>query len=105
MAMSMFGSLLVFLSVGTTGSTDLVSVIDAQSYFKSRDIEVKPEKMLELAGKTPTDAKEEIAQLLAIRWLGEHPGEVKKTKARKVRKARDLPAIMPASPWPGSTAK
>jgi len=35
-------------------------------------------KMIELAGKEPIDAKTGIAQLLAIRWLGEHAHEVKK---------------------------
>jgi hypothetical protein len=73
------------LMAGFTGPVDLVSVIDAQHYFKSRQIAMKPEKLLELAAKSPTGAKEEIAQLLAIRWLGAHPAAVK-----KIENAREI---------------
>ncbi len=39
--------------------------------------------MIELAGKDPTEPKTQVAQLLALRWLGAHPEEAKKSdKAR-----------------------
>jgi hypothetical protein len=76
------------LGVGGSGATDLVSLLDAPQYFKSRAIDVKPEGMLELAGNAPADGKGQIQQLLAIRWLGEHPDTVKKTgNARETLRA------------------
>jgi hypothetical protein len=75
-----FTMVLVLAALGTKGSTDLVSMIDAPVYFKSRSIEVRADKMLDLAAKTPEGNKEAIAQLLAIRWLGENPAVLKKTE-------------------------
>jgi hypothetical protein len=81
-------SILLLVGVGGSGATDLVSLLDAPQYFKSRAIDVKPERMLELAGKAPADGKEQVQQLLAIRWLGEHPDTVKKTgNARETLRA------------------
>jgi hypothetical protein len=67
------------VGLGGNGAKDFVSLLDAPQYFKSRGIEMKVEKMLELAGKTPADGKEQVQQLLAIRWLGEHADTIKKT--------------------------
>jgi hypothetical protein len=73
--------ILFMLGVGGIGiPNDLVSYIDPESYFRSRQVTVTVEKMLELAGKQPTDAKGQVARLLAIRMLGEEPDEVKKEK-------------------------
>jgi hypothetical protein len=72
-------AMLMMVGVGGNGTLDLVSLLDPPQYFKSRGIEVKPEKMLELAGKSPAGGKEAVGQLLAIRWLGEHADVVKKT--------------------------
>jgi hypothetical protein len=69
---------LVMLGVGGGGSQDLVSLVDAKPYFKSRGIAMRAEKLAALAGKAPTDGKEAVVQLLAIRWLGEHPDVAKK---------------------------
>ena len=81
---SLWGMLLVILGGGSY-TTDLVSLIDAEGYFKARQVEVQISSMAELAGKDATESKEEIAQLLAIRWLGEHAEEVnKEKKAREV---------------------
>src|SRR5262245_4151009 len=78
---SSFSGILMMLALtGGTGSTDLISFVDGPDYFKAREIEVKLEKMVELAAKTPEDGKDSVAQLLAIRWLGDHPAEVKKAK-------------------------
>jgi hypothetical protein len=60
--------LLLLLSVGGT-SNDVVALIDAPAYFKSREVEISLDKMLELAQKTG-EGKSQIMQLLAIRRLG-----------------------------------
>src|SRR5262245_31213657 len=74
-------SLLIVMLFGASGvSTDSVALLDAADYFKSRAIEVKVDKLLDVAGKDPTDGKTQVAQLLAIRWLGEHPDEAKKDR-------------------------
>jgi hypothetical protein len=59
---------------------DLASLIDPADYFQSRMIEVKAGRLTELAGRDPADAKAQMAQLLAIRWLGEHPDQAKKAE-------------------------
>jgi hypothetical protein len=87
------------MGLGGNGSADLVSFIDAPLYFQSRSIEVKPEKMVELAEKAPKDQREAIGQLLAIRWLGDHGAEVKKTK-----KAREVLEQLAASSTGAGTA-
>jgi hypothetical protein len=81
--LSAFG-FMVLLSLGSGSfSNDLVSLIETESYFKSRQVDVTAATMLEFAGKDPRDGKTQIGQLLAIRWLGEHPDEAKKdTKIR-----------------------
>jgi hypothetical protein len=76
-------SILLWLPLMGGGTTDLLSFVPAQDYFKSREIEVSVDKMVELAGKGAEKDKTPVAQLLAIRWLGEHPAEAKKNK--KVR--------------------
>jgi hypothetical protein len=86
MAMEMFfmGGPVVIILMGLAGGNathDLVSLIEAPDYFKAREIEVKPETLLRLAGKTPTDAASSIHQLLAIRWLGEHAGDLRQLKS------------------------
>jgi hypothetical protein len=75
--------ILFLLALAGGGSKDLVSFVDAKDYFQARDIEVKVDKMVELAGKTPADAQASVSQLLAIRWLGDHPAEVKKAKGAR----------------------
>jgi hypothetical protein len=65
---------------GGGGANDLVSLIDADNYFKSRGIEVSVEKMVEQASKDPTEPKLQIQQLLAIRVLGDDPEEAKADK-------------------------
>jgi hypothetical protein len=77
--------LLVGLSGGAGMPSDLLSLIDPESYFRSRQVPVTVEKMLELAGKQPTDAKGRVARLLALRMLGEDPAEVKNEKAAIVK--------------------
>lgn len=51
---------------------DLASLIDADEYFQARHIAVTADRLAELAGKKPADGRDQISQLLAIRYLGEH---------------------------------
>jgi hypothetical protein len=76
-----FPAIIMLVALGSDGATDLVSMLDAPAYFKSRNIRVTTDNMMKHAGKTPSRGKEEISQLLAIRWLGEHPASVKENKA------------------------
>jgi hypothetical protein len=75
----------MLLLLGGGGGTpqDLLALIDGPRYFKARQVEVTPETMVQLAGKAPADSKQAVAQLLAIRWLGEHPDAVKKSKSAR----------------------
>jgi hypothetical protein len=81
--MMAFGAfeILILMFLGGGGlSTDLVSALDAKSYFQSRNVEVTTDKLVELATKDPTDGKTQIAQLLALRTLAEDAAKVKKAK-------------------------
>jgi hypothetical protein len=61
------------LLLGQTGpASDLLWIIDADQYFVDQSIKPDARAMLELGGRQPRDAQSEVAQLLAIRWLGEH---------------------------------
>ena len=71
---------LFLLSVGGNFSNDLVSLVDADGYLKAHNIEVKADALVELAGKQPEDPKDQVAQLLALRWLGEHPDQANQVK-------------------------
>lgn len=74
-------NLFLFLALAGGGnSSDLVSWIKAEDYFKARGVEVTPAAMVRLATQEPKDGKTSIAQLLALRWLGQHPNEVKKVE-------------------------
>jgi hypothetical protein len=68
---------------------DAASLIDPADYFQTRAVEVKVENMLELAAKDPADGATQMAQLLALRWLAQHPAE-----ARKADKARETLAAV-----------
>jgi hypothetical protein len=81
--MSWLVMLIGFAYGGTTVAPDLASLIDAEAYFKSRRIEINAGALADLAGKSQGQAKAQIEQLLAIRWLGDHADEVKKDE--KVR--------------------
>jgi len=78
-ASSWMAVLLMALGGGSV-SRDLVALVDAEDYFKAHSIEVKAEALLEMAAKEPEDAKGQVVQLLALRWLGEHPDQANKVK-------------------------
>jgi hypothetical protein len=65
------------------GPFEVTSLVDAEDYFRHREIAVDGDKLIRLAGTDPTgpeDGKGRLAQLLAIRTLGER----KEAKARKL---------------------
>jgi WD40 repeat protein len=75
--------LLILLFFGSNYSNDLLAAVDADGYFKSRRVAVSVATMIERASQRPADAKSSVAQLLAVRWLGEHPDQVRaEPKAR-----------------------
>jgi hypothetical protein len=75
--MAFLGNLLplmfLFACVANGGiRTDLLSLVEPADYFASRRVELVTRNMLELASASPTDARGEVRQLLAVRWLGEN---------------------------------
>jgi hypothetical protein len=66
---------------GGGGSLEVVSMFEAEAYFKVRGIAVSAEQLEAVASKDPSDGKKQIAQLLAIDWLGDHPKEGKTARA------------------------
>jgi hypothetical protein len=71
------------IALGGSPPPDLVSLVDDRDYFKARGVVVSLERMTELAGKGPADGRAPVAQLLALRWLGERPEEVRKSRAAR----------------------
>jgi hypothetical protein len=70
--------LLLFGSGGM--SNEFLSLLDARAYFASRKVEVSVSRMVELATREPANAKDQVSQLLALRWLAEEPAQVKRAK-------------------------
>ena len=64
--------LFVLLGFGSN-SRDVVSYLNPDDYFKSRNVETKVERLLELAAKSPADGKDQVMQLLALRKLAMDP--------------------------------
>src|SRR5260370_41902807 len=60
------------VSAGGWGN-DTVSLIDVQAYFQSRNVPVNAPEMTAHAARDPKDGKTQIEQLLALRWLADHP--------------------------------
>jgi hypothetical protein len=78
--MAMSGvEILIFMLFMTPGC-DLLSLADPADYFKSRNIAVSIDKMVDLATTPATDGKSQAAQLLALRYLAEDAAGVKKAK-------------------------
>jgi len=59
--------MLILMSSGN----DVLSLIDPADFFKSRNVPVTLEKMVELATTPAANPKAEISQLLALRYLAE----------------------------------
>jgi hypothetical protein len=82
MALAMFWLFAVVSGRGLPN--DLTSLIDADEYFKARQIAVTLDRLLELAGKKPGDGRDQVGQLLAIRYLGEHAELAKDPRVQKL---------------------
>ena len=84
-------SVFMLMALGGMGMpSDLLSLVDPDAYFRAREVPVTVAKMIELAGKQPADVKGEVAQLLAIRMLGDEPEEVQKEKEAIVKVLQPL---------------
>ena len=77
MAVGLMEVLILLFVSGGAASTDLAGVLPAQTYFKSRSIEINVDKAVELAGHDPVDGKTQIAQLVALRYLEEETAKLK----------------------------
>jgi hypothetical protein len=64
---------MLFLALFGSGGQpiDLAGQLSPQDYFKAHGIEISIDKLVELAGKDPKDGASQMAQLLALRSLGE----------------------------------
>jgi hypothetical protein len=67
---------------------DFVTLIDADDYFRARQIVASAERMEVLAQTEPTDGPRQIAQLLAIRWLGDHRMETARATLTRIGEGR-----------------
>jgi hypothetical protein len=70
--------------VGGTGGRDTLDVIIAEHYFESRKIQPKVATLLEMARTEPRTGKDQVRQLLAIRWLGENRVEQARETLRPI---------------------
>jgi hypothetical protein len=70
--MELFIGVYLFLAGLGDSPRDLLTLIDADDYFRARQIDTSTENLKRLAGTPAADGKARVAQLLAIRWLGEH---------------------------------
>lgn len=74
-----FAEILVLaLLGGGINSTDLVALVPPTHYFQTRNIDTSFDKMIELAGREPKDAKTQIQQLVALRHLADESDKFKK---------------------------
>jgi hypothetical protein len=73
--------MILLVSLSGSGTNELISLIDAQAYFKHHQITVSAESMEKLAGADPTDGKTQVLQLLAIDWLGDNAADGKSVRA------------------------
>jgi hypothetical protein len=64
---------------GGLSDTDLITLVQPTHYFKSRQIEISVDRAIELANKDPKDAKTQIMQLSALRYLADESATLKKS--------------------------
>jgi hypothetical protein len=69
---------LLVLLVGGPAVHDMASLLEPAPYLKAHEVELKAERLAELASRQAKGGKEQMIQLMAIRWLGLHPAEAKK---------------------------
>jgi hypothetical protein len=75
-----FAEILVLaLMSGGINSADLVDLVQPTHYFQYRQWEPSVDKMADLAGEDPKDAKGQIAQLTCLRYLVDETAALKKS--------------------------
>jgi hypothetical protein len=75
-----FGEILLLAVLsGGTANSDLVTLIEPTHYFQSRKIDISIAKAIELAGTDPKDARTQVMQLTALRYLAAESEKLKKT--------------------------
>jgi len=88
-----FGFMEVIMLVmmgGGANRVDLLSLIEPQQYFQTRNLGTSLDDLVELAVRTPDDPKSSMRQLLALRHLGDQAEKLKADKRYPAyRKALD----------------
>src|ERR1700722_18986727 len=79
LAVSFVEVLMMAILSGGSGSTDLVAMMQPRQYFESRQIEISIDKMVDLANEEPKNAKTQIVQLNALRYLADESDNLKKS--------------------------
>ncbi len=72
--------LVILLAMVGFPGNDTASLIDPAGYLKAHGLELKAERLAALITREAKGGKEQMTQLLAIRWLGAHPAEAKKAE-------------------------
>jgi hypothetical protein len=88
-ATTSFAGLIALLAAlcASEGPIDIVSLIPANEYFQSRGIDRTFDKLIELAGQTPSSGKEQIAQLLALRQIAADAKSIKQSPSLAATRA------------------
>src|SRR5206468_1165741 len=73
---------IIFLALlgGGANRVDLLSLIEPQQYFQTRNLGTSLDDLVELAVRTPDDPKTSVRQLIALRSLGEQAEKLKADK-------------------------
>src|SRR5207248_2310639 len=75
--MAFNGMAMGLLFLGGPAGSDVLAAVDPVHYFAARQIDVPTDQMARLAGGTPKDAKTQVMQLLALRYLAEKSDKLK----------------------------
>ena len=70
--------LVVALLAGGANGSDLVSLVQPEHYFKSREVRVSIDSMIDVALTEPKTGKAQIMQLDALRYLADESAAFKK---------------------------
>jgi hypothetical protein len=70
---------------------DLLSFVDAEQYFRSRQIDVSAQHLAQLAEEQPAAAGGQVVQLLAIRWLGDQRVQEARAALTRIAERKILP--------------
>jgi hypothetical protein len=71
--------LMLAILSGGSSSTDVIALVQPTHYFQHRGWEASVDKMTDLAGEDPKDARGQIAQLSCLRYLADESAALKKS--------------------------